>query len=76
MDSGLSDILNHAFGGIDKTVSRKNFPQNVTTFSMLTEELLRKHMGDVETYEKLDAMLTDISNSQVMESVLCVPVSY
>ena len=30
-------------------LSGKKFPQNVSTFSMLTEELLRKHMGDMET---------------------------
>ena len=29
---------------------------------MLTEELLRNHVHDVETYDELDAMLTDISN--------------
>ena len=40
MDSGLSDILKHAFGG-------KKIPQNVRAFRMLTEELLHKHMGDV-----------------------------
>ena len=60
VDSGLSDILKHAFGGIDKMLSGKKF-QNLRAFMMLTEELLRKH-GDVETYEEVDAMLTDISN--------------
>ena len=62
MDSGLSDILKHAFGGVDKMLSGKKFPQNVGAFRILTEELLRKHMSDVETFEELDAMLTDISN--------------
>ena len=32
------------------------------TFSRLTEELLRKPISDVETYEELDAMQTGISN--------------
>ena len=31
MDSGLSDILKHAFGGVDKMLSGKKFPQNVRT---------------------------------------------
>jgi hypothetical protein len=62
MDSGLSEILKHAFGGVDKMLSGRKFIQNLRAFRMLTEELLRKHMGDVETYEDLDAMLTDISN--------------
>ena len=62
MNSGLSDILKHAFGGIHKMLSGKMFPQNVRVFRMLTEELIHKHTGDVETYEELDAMLKDISN--------------
>ena len=48
-----------AFAGVDKILSGKYFPQNVIAFTVLTEELLRKH---VETCEELDAMLTDISN--------------
>ena len=32
--SDLSDILKHAFGGIDKILSGKKFPQNVRVFSM------------------------------------------
>jgi hypothetical protein len=43
-------------------LSGKKFPQNVRAFRMLTEDLLRKHMSDVETYEELDAILIDISN--------------
>ena len=34
--------------------------QQMRTFSMLTEELLRKLISDVETYDELDAMQTDI----------------
>ena len=49
VDSSLSDNLKHAFGGIDKMLSGKKFPQNVRAFSMLTEERLHKHMSDVET---------------------------
>ena len=49
VDSGLIDILKYAFGGIDKMLSGKKFPQNVRVFSLLIEERLQKHMGDVET---------------------------
>ena len=48
VDSGLSDILKH--GGIDKMLSGKTLSQNVRAFSLLTEEGLHKHMGDVETF--------------------------
>ena len=49
VDSGLRDILKHAFGSIDKMLSGKKFPQNVRVFSMLTEKRLHKHMSVVET---------------------------
>ena len=49
VDSGLSDILKHAFGGIDKMLSGKKFYQNMRAFSMLSEERLHQHMSDVET---------------------------
>ena len=62
MDSGLSEILKDAFGGVDKMLSGMKFPQNVRAFRMLIEELLLKHMSGVDTYEELDEMLTDISN--------------
>ena len=59
VDSGLSDIVKHAFGGIDKILSGKKFPQNVRVFSMLTEERLHKHMSDVETLRSW--MLTEVT---------------
>ena len=33
-----------AFAGVDKILSGKYFPQNVIAFTVLTEELLRKHV--------------------------------
>ena len=49
VDSDLRDIHKHAVGFIDKMLSGKKFPQNVRTFSVLTEERLHKHIGNVET---------------------------
>jgi hypothetical protein len=46
----IGEILKHAFGGVDKILSGRKFIQNVRAFRMLTEELLRKHMGDVPSY--------------------------
>ena len=47
---------------------------------MLTAELLGKPIRDVETYEKLDAMMTDIikqkEHSQVMGRLLCTSHSH
>ena len=57
MDSGLSEILKHAFSGVEKMLSGKKYQQNVRAFRLLTEELLRKHIADVETYADLDTQL-------------------
>ena len=46
-DSGLSEIIKHAFGGIDQMISGKKFYQNVRSCRMLIEELLRRHTSDV-----------------------------
>ena len=62
IDSGQSEILKHAFGSVKKMLYGKKFPQNVRACTVLTAELLRKRMSDVETNEHLDTMLTDISN--------------
>ena len=57
IDSGLTEILKHAFGGIEKMLSGKKYPQNVGAFRLLTEELLRPHITGVNTYHELDATL-------------------
>ncbi len=62
MDSGLGVILKHAFGGVEKMLSGKKYPQNVRAFRLLTEELLRKHLDGVETFDDLDQFLTDMSS--------------
>ena len=62
MDSGLSDILKHVFGGVEKMLSGKKYPQNVRAFRLLAEELLRKHIRETDAYEDLDTMMTDVSN--------------
>ena len=38
MDSGLTEILKHAFGGVEKMLSGKKYPQNVRAFRLLTDE--------------------------------------
>ena len=41
IDSCLTEILKHAFGGVEKMLSGKNYLQKVRAFRLLTEELLR-----------------------------------
>ena len=70
-----SEIPKHAFGGVDKTLYDKKFPYNVRNGYCShggTRDLLLKHISDVETYDELDAMQTDISIRS--GTALCVPL--
>ena len=40
--SGLSEILSVAFGGVQKMLSGKKFPQNVRALRMVAEEILKR----------------------------------
>ena len=39
-DTGMSEVLGEVFGGIQKMLSEKKFPQNVHALRMLVEEVL------------------------------------
>ena len=58
IDSGLTEILKHAFGGVEKML----YLRKVRDFRLLIEELLRPHMAGVNTYHELGAMLTKMSD--------------
>ena len=49
IDSCLTEILKHAFGGVKKMLSSKKYSQKVRAFRLLTEELLGSHMAGVNT---------------------------
>lgn len=40
-DTGMSEVLGEVFGGVQKMLSGKKFPQNVRALRMLAEEDLR-----------------------------------
>ena len=61
VNSGLIDILNSAFGGVDKMLTGKKFPQNVGALRMVTEELLRPYLKNMETADEFMKFLQDIS---------------
>ncbi len=45
--SGLTDILKHAFGGVENMLVQKNYQQNVRAFRLLTEELIRRYIDHI-----------------------------
>ena len=52
VNSGLIDILNSAFGGVDKMLTGKKFPQNVRALRMVAEEHLRPYLENMETADE------------------------
>ena len=55
-DSGLEELMNSAFGGVQKMLSGKKFPQNIRALMIVVEELLRdvtiacKNFSDLMSY--------------------------
>ena len=47
-NSGLEEILQSAFGGVQKNAVRKKVPQNVRALRMVVEELLRETLSNNE----------------------------
>ena len=61
VNSGLIDILKSSFGGVEKMLTGKKFPQNVSALRMVTEELLRPYLENMETADEFMKFLQDIS---------------
>ena len=61
MDSGLSEILRSTFGGVEKMLLGKKYPHNVRAFRLLAEEILRKHIREIDSFEELETWMADLS---------------
>ena len=79
-ESGLSDILKEVFGGVQKMLSGKKFPQNVRALRLLAEECLRSIITDGE-FEKADDLMkaleeraTQSKTAKLWVDVLIKPV--
>ena len=60
-NSGLDDILKSAFGGVEKMLLGKFFPENVRALRMVVEELLRPYISDIHDNNDMNKFLEDIS---------------
>ncbi len=56
-NSGLDDVMRASFGGVTRMLTGKNFPQNVRALRIVTEEVLRNALDNIDTYEELIALL-------------------
>ena len=56
VDSGLSELLKHAFGGVEKMWTGKKYPQNVRAFRLLTE-LLWKQIININLYDEHEFLI-------------------
>ena len=75
-ESGLYELLDSTFAGVQKMMTGKKFPQNMRALSIVAEELLRPILtgGTVNDKQGLESILFDISSRSKHSSVdrLCV----
>ena len=57
MDSGVEEVLKSTFGSVQHMLSGKKYPQNTRALRILTEEILRPHIGGVQSFPELMDML-------------------
>ena len=80
VNTGLDDLLKAAFGGVEKMLSGKNFPQNFRALRIAVEELLREFITNYSNMEELQNFLATISSqnrtSNVWVNNLVRPVLY
>ena len=62
-NSGLEEILSSAFAGVSKLLSGKKILQNTRPLRLVTEELLRGVIVDVNSQEELLAKLEDLAKN-------------
>ena len=56
-NSGLEEIMKHAFGGVAKMLIVKKYPQNCRALRLVLEELLGNILDQVDSYDALKAVL-------------------
>ena len=61
-NTGLSEIMQTAFGGVPKMLTGKKFPQNMKALRMVVEELLSSIIVTSEDYEQLMSILNNKAN--------------
>ena len=61
-NTGLSEIMQTASGGVPKMLTGKKFPQNMRAMRMVVEELLSSIMVTSEDYDQLMSILNDKAN--------------
>ena len=59
-NSGLEDILAAAFGGVEKMLSGKKFPQNFRALRMVVEILIGKRVVDIASGDEMDNLLNEL----------------
>ena len=59
MNSELEDILKKAFASVSKMLAGKMFPMNVRALRLVTEEILKNYISDMESYTGLQTFLGD-----------------
>ena len=64
IDSGLYELLESTFAGVQKMMTGKKFPQNVRALRLVAEELLRPILSsnEVNNFDELEQLLDEIGS--------------
>jgi len=77
-DTGLSDVLESAFGGVANMLTGKRYPQNFRALRMVVEELLRTMVDEIDNPNDLVVLLESRANdsrtTQLWVDMLIKPV--
>ena len=60
--TGLAEIMESTFAGVNKMLSGKKFPQNVRAMRLVVEELLRGTMND-DNVTTMDGLLSRLEKA-------------
>ncbi|KAG0724951.1 hypothetical protein GWK47_039532 [Chionoecetes opilio] len=71
--SGLEELMNTAFGGVNKMLSGKKFLQNLRALRMVTEELLRDVIRDSDNMLQLIFNLDERYGLYYLRSMEALP---
>ena len=58
-NSGLEEIMKHAFGGVAKMLIGKKYPQNCRSLRLILEGLLGDILDQVDNYDAMMSVLKE-----------------
>ena len=68
-NSSQDEILTTAFGGVEKMLNEKNFPQSFYASGVVAEELLQPYLRDMDQADELEDVLNKVKHESQTSKV-------